>query len=476
MKKTMLVALLLALVLLLTGCAGNEEKLRSRVLLRLNDVTYSYGDLLDLEAETRAYYDQIVAIYAGYGVVYEAATDEQIRDEALNSLAVQAVILDKANQEGLSTLTTAEKRQISANTDAAMANYRAAIRETLTLPEDATEADWEAAVDAAMLENGITRERVYRAEYETFIYEKTRAWAVADVVVTEAEFNAAYNEQLLAEQATMESDPDEYGYYILNGATPLYAPAGYREVDWLLVGYTDADFALLSALEQVHAQMEYSVSDYEATARALVGTDADLDALVAQVTVNLCDVDDPLSITVRDSETHFDPALDADAAAAVQALAEVMALEKAYAQQLELCYAAANEVITPEVEEVMNGLNAGEAWADVQAAHNDDTDMQVGSPVVREDFYYAEPEFVAAAMGIEAPGGYTSVFIEGYGCVVIHYVAEVPAGPVDVELVRESFTAELLSTQQDETFSILMSVWADAAYPYMIINYNLLNK
>ena len=67
-KKSALLALVLILLLLLGGCAANEEKERARRLIYLGGIQYTYGDLLDAEAETRAYYDQMNMVYAMYSI------------------------------------------------------------------------------------------------------------------------------------------------------------------------------------------------------------------------------------------------------------------------------------------------------------------------------------------------------------------------------------------------------------------------
>ena len=136
MKKVAWLCLLLALALLLTGCAKDESKELEKSAVRVGNVVYTYGDLLDVEASTRSYYEQMAQLYAMYGMEAQMPTDAQLREEALNTLLWQAVVLDKADQMKLSTLTGAEQAEVSARTDAAMADYRAQALELLALPEE----------------------------------------------------------------------------------------------------------------------------------------------------------------------------------------------------------------------------------------------------------------------------------------------------------------------------------------------------
>lgn len=471
-KRGTVLALMLALVLLLGGCAANEEKERARRLIYLGGIQYTYGDLLDAEAETRAYYEQLNAVYAMYGIAPLEVTEHDIRDEAFNNLALQAVILEKAASVGLDQLTAEEKAEISARTDAAMAEYRAAAE--AGLPEGLTGEAREAAIDAALAEAGITRQRVYRAQREAFIVAKAEAWATAGVSVTDEEFMAAFEAQVETDKASVQADPDAYGYGVLAGQQLLYAPAGYREVDWLVIGYGQEDAALIEALTQVHDAAHEDVHAAEASVRSILGEEADMEALLAQVQVTLSDASVPTHIVAQETVAAFDPPLADDAAAAVMALANARALEAAYQEQLTLAYAAANEHIAPEAAEALRRLQNGESWPLVQQHYNDDTDMTLGSPLVRAGFAYAPAAFVDAAMALEAPGDYASLYMDGTGCVILWYAADVQEGPAEPSAVRESMTAELLTHKREDSFNSTLNLWVEAASPRMIINYNLL--
>ena len=475
MKKYAVLALLLALTLVLTGCAQDESKQLERTVIRVGNVGYTYGELLDMEASTRDYYDQMNMLYAMYGMESQPVSDEAIRDEALNTLVLQAVILDKAYSMGLNELTTAEKREVSARTDEAMAEYRATAAASLTLPDDAPDAERDAAIDAMLEDAGVTRARVYTVQWENYVIEKTQAWAVSGVAVSEEEFLAAFNAQVEADKASAEADPTSYGLAVLNGSTPLYAPDGYRDVDWIYVAYTDADAERVYAIESALYAAEDATLAAEEAAVALLGGDADLDALVAQVTVTLNEITDPAAITVKETTAAFEPELSNEAAAAVMALADARAVERACAEQHALATDAANAAIAPEVEELLGRLENGEEWDRVKEHYNDDTDMYYGSPVVCADFGYVPEAYVSAALALAAPGDWSdAVYEDGYGCYVIRYVGDVTGGAADPETVRESMTAELLTTKQEETFSSTLDIWVDAASSKMLINYDIL--
>ena len=476
MKKMTMLALALALVMLLTGCAQDEAAKLNRSVVRVGNVSYSYGELLDVEASTRDYYDQMAQMYMMYGLEAPVYTDEEIRDEAVNTLALQAVVLDKAEQMGLNKLTDGEKAEISARTTATMAEYREAAAEMLTFPEGATEAERSAMIDQMLADSGVTRAKIYRVELDSYIMEKTQTWAVADVKVTEEEFLAAFEEQLAADRNSAQTDPFSYGMTLLNGSEPLYAPAGYREVEWLMIDYTDADLEALNAIDGAIYDAQSETDACEEQVIALLGEDADVDALVAQVTVTLAEVTDPANISVQETTTAFESEMSEEAAAAVVALASARAIEAAYEDQLALATDAAEAAIAPEAEEAVQRLKNGEEWDRVREHYNDDPQLYYGSPVVCADFPYAPEAFVEAAMAMQAPGYSEPIFVEGYGCFIIYYVADVAEGAVDPESVRENMMADMLAQKQEESFNSTLGLWVEAAQPRMIINYTLLEQ
>lgn len=477
MKKAGILVLLLALALLLAGCGADEENKLDRNVIRVGNVVYTYGELLDTEASTRSYYDQMAQMYALYGMEAPAVTDEEIRDEAFNTLLWQAVVLDKANQMKISELTNSELLEIADRTKATLEDYREQMASMMTFEEGLLEAEKDARIDAALQAAGITREAVYRVEREGFIIEKTQAWAVADVKVSEEEIRAAFDAQVASERATMEGDPNYYGYQVLNGAQPLYAPAGYREVEWLMIDYPEAELEKLMTLDSALYTAQDDTDAAEERVTALLGEGADVDALVQQVQVTLDEVTDPAAITVKEAIPAFTAEMDEETSAAVIALASARALEEAYTGQLALATDAANAAIAPEAEEALRRLENGEEWARVQAHYNDDADMYYGSPVVCADFPYAPEAFVTAAMALTQPGETSqAVNVDGYGCFIIRYVGDVAEGAVDVATVRASIEAELLNTKQQQSFSSTVNIWAEEASKRMLIDYTLMEQ
>lgn len=478
MNKKSLLALLAALLLLVTGCAVKDEN--EKEVVRVGNVSYTMGDLLSVEAYLKDYYDymgQLYTLYYGFNPL--SYTDEDIRNEAVNSLAYQAVVLDKAAQLGLDQLTSEETAQLEENTAASWQEYRDSAEAELVMADDATQEQIDAAIDELLAKEGITLEMVRESEKDNIILEKAEAWATKDVTVTEDEFVAAFNEQVESEKTSYESDLSAYGDAVLYGDLTCYVPAGYRYVKQILIQYTDEDAELLNNISSARYTALSTQSSAKTTAQGLMAEDADLDALVAEVTVTLNEVTDPTSITVKESAAAFTTELSEEAAAAVKALAEANAIVAAYEEQEELAVQNALANIAPEADEVLSRLEAGEDWDALTAEFNDDPGMMAGEATaetgypVCEGYASFDEAFVNAAMAIPEAGQWSDKIVgETYGYYIIKYMGDIPEGAVDMETVRETMTAELLATKQEEAFSTALDQWV--AESNMMINYDLL--
>lgn len=480
MNKKTLLALLAALLLLVTGCASQDAN--DLEVVRVGDVAYTMNDLLSVEAYLKDYYDymgQLYTMYYGFNPL--SYTDADIRNEAVNSLAYQAVVLGKAAKLGLDQLTAEENAQLEENVAASWQEYRDSAEAELVMAEDATQEQIDAAIDDLLAEEGITLEDVRKSEKNNLLMEKAEAWATRDVTVTEEEFVAAFNEQVESEKTSYASNLSAYGDAVLYGDLTCYAPAGYRYVKQILIKYTDEDTEKLNSIGSARLTAQSTQSTAQITALSLMAEGADLDALVAEVTVTLNEVTDPASITVKETTAAFSTELSEEAANAVKALAEANAIAAAYEEQEKLAVEAALANIAPEADEVLSRLAAGEDWDALTAEYNDDPGMMEGETTavtgypICEGYASFDAAFVEAGMAIPEVGQWSDKIVgETYGYYIIKYVSDIPEGAVDMESVRETMTADLLTTKQEEAFATVLDQWV--AESNMMINYDVMAK
>lgn len=447
MKNVKLLALVLALALLLTGCSSKKENSEIEAV-RVGSVSYTMQDLVDAENALKAEYDYYNEMYAMYGMTYYEYTAEDLRSQALESLAVQAVLFDKAASLKLDRLTDAEKDEVYALAESDWHYYRDSYAQGLTLAEDATKEERTAAIDAAMKEDGVTWDLVYTSAWRTYILDKTEAYMIRDAKVTEEAFTTAFDAQVASDKETYGADAGAYVDALLYGQTPYYTPAGARYVKQILIQYTEEDQTLV---DEANAALTAAKSDAASALTAatdLLGEDADLEALMA---------DEAAELTEEQS-------------AALTALAEAQAAEDAAAEAYTQAVEAALANIAPEADEVLARIAAGEDWAALTEEYNDDPGMMAGQETAETGYTVAagmtvfDAAFVDAAMSLENIGDYTDKTVgESYGYYIIKYVGDIPEGAVDAETVREELTASLLQTEQQNVYDATLNKWVEEA-------------
>lgn len=451
MKNVKLLALVLALALLLTGCSSKKES-KDIEAVRVGSVSYTMQDLIEVENALKAEYDYYNQMYAMYGMTYGEYTAEDLRSQALESLAVQAVLFDKAATLKLDRLTDAEKDEVYALAENDWYYYRDSYAQTITVDEDATKEERSAAIDAAMAEAGITWDAVYTSAWRNYILDKTENYMIRDAKVTEEAFKAGFDAQVAADKETFGENAGAYVDALLYGQTSYYTPAGCRYVKQILIQYTEEDQALVDEANAALVTAKNAASTAKADAAALLGEDADLEALLADVA----------------AETAAD--LTEEQTAALKALADAQAAEDAAAEAYDQAVETALANIAPEADEVLARIAAGDDWDALTDEYNDDPGMMDGQETAETGYAVAagmtvfDTAFVDAAMSLEAIGDYTDKTVgESYGYYIIKYIGDIPEGAVDAETVREELTASLLQTEQQNTYDATLNKWVEEA-------------
>lgn len=447
MKNVKLLALVLALALLLTGCSSKKEA-KDIEAVRVGGVVYSMEDLVDVEEALKSEYDYYNQLYAAYGITYYEYTAEDLRSQALESLAVQAVLLNKAAELKLDQLTEEEKAEVYAQAESDWFYFRDSYAQGLALAEDATKEERDAAIDAAMKDADVTWDLVYTSTWRNYILDKTQQYMVRDAKVTEEAFAAAFDAQVASDKGSYEADPAAYVDALLYGQAPYYAPAGCRYVKQILIQYNEEDQTLLDDANAALVTAKSTASTALADAKALLGEEADLEALMADAAAELTE----------------------EQAAALKALADAQAAEDAAAEAYNQAVETALANIAPMADEVLARVDAGEDWDALTAEYNDDPGMMAGQPTAETGYAVCEgmtsfdKAFVDAAMAIETVGDHSDKIVgESYGYYIIKYVGDIAEGAVDAEAVREELTASLLESEQNSLYDATLNKWVEAA-------------
>lgn len=435
MQKKSLLALLLALMLLLSGCAlvtTDTAKDNARVILDVNGETVNKATItaaVQNQISQNQYYNQL---YSAYGMSVNFATDEAtVTDQVVQAYVERLVSEQKAKELGLDQLTEEEQAEVETTAQETFDTFIQSVISTY-MPGSKLEGDelTQAAIKyvadkgTATADGRSTLEDFQKSAVLDKAVEKLHDYMIKDVVVTDEEIQADFDAKVESAKADYEANPDSYGTSVNNGATVYYAPAGYRMIKHILISFDSADEALTAAQT---AQSEAQTALDEANdALTNAAEDADKDALQAAVT----EAEGKLS----EANAALDAATEANKAAAKAKADEVYAL-----------------------------ATAEDADFDALVSEYSTDSMPSRGYAVREGFASFVAQFTETAMALENIGDVSEPVESTYGYHIIKYLSDVQEGPVDLDTVRDSISSSLLTTKQDETSTATLAQWVSEA-------------
>lgn len=469
MQKKALLALLLALMMTLSGCALIEKDLevdRATEIVRVGDTVITKGEIqdeVDYQLAYMAYY------YSLFGLSYDTTNADNIadmQDSVIDMLVENAVLNAKAKELGLDQLTEEEEAEVAAQTDEAWESNRESVKTSYFADTELEGDELTAALDAKLEELGVTYDAVYENQKRIYALDKLEAHVYDGVEdPTEEELQAELENHVASAQTTYASSLSAYGTAVNNGSTVYYRPAGYRMVKQILIQFNDEDTAAIDGYE---ASLSAANSAVTTQQNLLISLEVeDIDALVAQVSVEL----DPETGDVADVTASFTEELAEEVAAAVQELAKAQAQQEFFAAKVEEATRAAFANIAKEADEVLAQLADGADWDELAAEHNDDPGMMEGAATaetgyaVCEGFTAFDTAFTEAAMNIPKVGLWSDKTEGAYGYYIIQYTSDVEEGPVALDEVRDVITSEVLGEKQTEAYNAQVAAWVEEANP-----------
>ena len=421
MRKKSVLALLLALMMILSGCAlvtKDEEKDNARVIIDVNGETITkqiVTSAVQNQISQNQYYNQLFA-NSGYSMSWP--TDEAtVTSQVIDAYTENLVLKQKAYAMGMNEMTDEEKAHAEEHAKEYYDSFLKSVISAYLSNSELEGDELNAAAEKYVAENDI-KTADGRSTYADFLQsamdeeavEKLEADIVKDVTVSEEEIKAEFDAKVESAKAELETKPDSYGYAVMNNTVVYYAPAGYRMVKQILIGVSDEDSKAADEAKAALTEAQNALTN--------AAEDADKDALQA--------------------------AVDAAQAAYDEAKAAGMANAKAKADEV---YALA----TAE----------GADFDALVAEYNTDTGMPSAGYAVREGFAYFVDTFVNGAMALQNVGDVSEPVESSYGYHIIQYAADVQEGPVDLETVRDGISDSLLTAKKNELTETTIQQWKD---------------
>ena len=438
MQKKTLLALLLALTVLLSGCAlvtVDTAKDNARVIVDVNGETVTKAVIhaaVDNQVSANEYYNQLYSSYYGVSDLYstdEATITAQVIDAYVNQLAS----LQKAKELGLYELTEEEQAEVDTN---GKTNYDSFIQSVIStyIPGSTLEGDeltaaaekYVAEHDVATVDGRSTLADFVAAAADEKALSKLSDYIIKDVAVTDDEIKADFDAKVESAKASYEADPNAYGTAVNAGSAVYYAPAGYRMVKQILVKVSDEDSAAATEKQTALTTAQTALTDAQSALDA-AAEDADKAALQAAV-------------------DEAQKAVDAAQAAYDEAKAAGMANAKAKADELYT-------QLTTE----------GADFEALLADNNGDSGQPANGYAIREGFTSFVESFTNAAMALQNVGDVTEPVESTYGYQIIKYVAAVEEGPVALDTVKDGISSALLTTKQNETTTATLAQYVSEA-------------
>ena len=449
MRKKALLAVMMAMVLLLSGCAlivKDEAVDNATEIIRLGDKVITKEEVnkqvLNELAETEYYYSM-------YGYSYDVSDPANIasaQEAAVDALKKDLVLKAKATELGLDVMTDEENAQIQED---AKSNYDSGLDYVKNyMLEDTEGMDEEALLKAAeekLTEMGVSVETYIESATNTKIDDKLKEYIYKDVAVTDEEISAEYDSKVEADKTTYAEKAGSWASAANNGSTLYYTPAGIRRVKQILIKFKDEDQTAITDAKQKVTDANSAVS----TAQAKIDA--------AQKTLEEEGDSDELKAAKEQAQADLD--------AATKDLEEANAALEAANKAVEEATNKAFENIDADTDAVLAKLDEeGADWQALMDEFNQDPGMKNNEKgyAVAADMTGFDAAFVEAAMALAKPGDHSGkVKGTSYGYYIIRYEGDEAEGPTALEAVKDTISSSLLSTKKTEAYNAQVEKWVE---------------
>ena len=446
MRKKALLALMMAAILLLSGCAliqKDQAVDNATEIIRMGDKVYTK---IQVKAAAQQELINRANTYSMLNYAYDMTDPANIaeaQEAAVKALKEDLTLTAKAAELGFDQLTDADLEAVKAK---AQESYDNMVNTAKQYVEGKDEMDEAALTEAAvkMAEDaGYTMENLTESATKDAVSAKLKEYAVKDVAVTDEEIQAEYDSKVESNKETYAENAASWAAAANNGYTTLYyTPAGVRRVKQILVKFTEED---QTAIKDANTKL----------------SDANTARTAAQDKVDAAQkVLDTEGITDEEKTKA-----EADLTAAKQELDEadkaLLAANQAVTDATDKAFANIDE----KADAVVAKLAEGGDWQKLTDEYNEDTGMKDNEKgyAVAAGMSGFDAAFVDAAMALEKIGDVSPKTKGQYGYYIIRYESDEAEGPVALETLKETISSSLLNTKQNDTYKATLAQWVEEA-------------
>lgn len=446
MRKKALLALMLALTLLLSGCAlivKDEAVDNATEIIKMGDKVITKDKVKETIQNTLEYNEYYASIMGQSYDVTDPQVIAEAQNDAIESLKKDLALTAKATELGLDQLTEEEEEEVKTH---GQENYDSALDYIKSNQLKDSELEGEELDKAAadkLTEMGITLDTYLESERKSIIDDKVREYAIKDVTVSDDEIKTEYDSRVEQDKTTYSENAGSWATAANNGTTLYYTPAGVRRVKQILTKFKDEDQTAIDEAKQKQTDANTAVTTAQAKVDAAQET-LDTEGITEEIKA---DAEADLKAATEELETA-----NADLEAAAKAIEE--ATNKAF------------ENIDADTDEILQQLKDGADWQTLMDEKNQDSGMKNNEKgyAVAAGMTNFDSAFVDAAMALEKPGDWSDkVKGTSYGYYIIRYESDEAEGPVNLDDVKETISSALLSTKQNEVYNATVNQWVEAA-------------
>ena len=453
MRKRSLLALLLAMTLLLSGCAlivKDKAVDDATVIIKMGDQTITKDKV---NAEVQNQLDSMEYYYATYNMPFDrtdAAAVAQAREAAVNDLKQDLALTAKAKELGLDQLTPEEEEKAKQEAETSYNGALDYAKNFLVTDKTLEGEALDKAAEDALAGMGVTKESYVEASRKTAVDNKLRQVAIEGVTVTDEDIKAEYDKRVENDTSLYGEKPGSYATAVNNDTVVYNVPKGVRRVKQILVKFKEGDQTAIDEASQALTDAGTRVSAAQAKIDSANGilhpngqeaTATDLDPEV-------------LAENEKDLET------------AQAELKEATDAQEAARKAVDDATAKAFANIDADADAILASLDAGEDWDKLMDEKNEDPGMKTHPKgyAVSADMTGFDPAFVEAAMALEKPGDHSGkVRGTSYGYYIIRYEGDEPEGPVPLEDVKETISSSLKTVKENEAYTAAVAKWVEEA-------------